>query len=192
VAYYSDNGADRRIAEIFDEFVGHACDVGANDGTFISNTLHFEEKGWTVLCIEPNPLLAEVGRSKRKLWREVACAGVDDDSVDFYVVNGHATFASFSSLHMNGKKPAINDVFIEKVVVRRLDRVLEEAGFPKLDYLAVDVEGWEREVMSGFTVERWKPKVIVLEEWSGIPIVIPNYSIIEKRQFDNIYVREEV
>ena len=58
--YYSQSGQDHFI----DTFVlnrktnGVFVDVGANDGVNLSNSYYFEEKrGWTGLCVEPNPLL---------------------------------------------------------------------------------------------------------------------------------------
>jgi len=78
-----------------------------------------------------------------------------------------------------------------EVRTRRLDRLLEEAGFPKLDYLTIDVEGWEPQVMAGFTVERWKPKVIVLEDVANNRVDIPGYDIVSRHEYDNIYVRRE-
>jgi hypothetical protein len=54
-----------------------------------------------------------------------------------------------------------------KVRVRTLDRLLEEAGFPRLDLLTIDVEGYEDEVLKGFTIERWKPQFIVVEDCDG-------------------------
>lgn len=193
MSFYSDNGVDEEVAEIFGDFVGHACDVGANDGRFLSNSLHFEEKGWTVLCIEPNPLLASAGRIYRKLWREVACASRDAEGVDFHSMEGN-NHASNSALCWEGQThpPDTSDRKIFRVQVRTLDRVLEEAGFPRLDYLTVDVESWEREVIAGFTVERWKPRVIVLEEWTENAIEIPGYNIIRRRMFDNLYLRRGV
>ena len=187
---YSDNGVDQRVAEIFDGFVGHACDVGANDGALLSNSLMFEELGWTVLCVEPNPMLAKKGRAFRKLWRQVACGAVDAEDVDFHAVGGHYTYASYSALDTTGVQWNVPDHMIFKCRVRTLDWLLDEAGFPRLDYLTLDVESWERAVMAGFTVEKWKPKVIVLEEWTENAIVIPGYTIIEKKQFDNLYVRD--
>ena len=181
---YSDNGIDAMVSEIFKEFVGHACDVGANNGTFISNSLMFEEWHWTVLCVEPNPLLAEEGRSKRKLWRQVAAASEDCDDRYFNSIGG-PPYAASSALYPKGH---IGDM---PVVARRLDRILEEAGFPKLDYLTVDAEGSERDIMAGFTVEMWKPKVIVLEQWDGNAIIIPGYTIVSRCGFDNLYTRSE-
>jgi len=194
MGFYSDNGIDIKVAEIFGDFVGHACDVGANDGTQLSNSLHFEEKGWTVLCVEPNPLLAEEGRKTRKLWREVACANKDSEEREFELRSKGNKWASSTSFKSETKPGSEGYDFDRAVMVkvRTLDRLLEEAGFPKLDFLTVDVEGWEKEVMAGFTVERWKPRVICLEAWDdNYKIEIPGYDIIERSQMDNLYVRRE-
>jgi FkbM family methyltransferase len=189
--YRSDNGVDKRVEELFGDFVGHVCDVGANDGHYLSNSLLFEEKGWTVLCIEPNPDLAEIGRSRRKLWLEVAAGAEDSDEHEFGIT-GASPWASQSCLGVRSRHGGGGaHPNIVKVKVRTLDRLLDEAGFPKLDYLTVDVEGWEREVMSGFTVERWKPRVIVLEEWTENAIAIPGYEITDRLHYDNLYVRSD-
>jgi len=191
---YSDNGVDLRVVELLAMPFGYACDVGANDGTFNSNTLVLEEMGWYVLCVEPNPHLAADGRMKRKLWREVACSDKDSEDEDFAIYTAGPKYASGSCLgkfNRNTDLTTSDNVppMTAKVVTRRLDRVLEEAGFPRLDFLTVDVEGWEDEVMAGFTVERWKPEIIVLESWTERVIPIEGYTVLEKRQFDNIYQR---
>jgi len=52
-----------------------------------------------------------------------------------------------------------------KVRVRRLDQIIENhcEGISKIDLLVIDVEGYEIEVMKGFSPERYKTKVIVME-----------------------------
>jgi hypothetical protein len=85
-------------------------------------------------------------------------------------ING-ITYESFSSIEVserlaltgysNGKKDlSINTI---KVNVRKLDTILKEAKVSKVDYVIVDVEGWELNVMEGFTSSKYQPKVIVLE-----------------------------
>jgi len=190
VSVGSDNGVDLAVEPLLPVF-GYACEVGANNGVFNSNTLMYERNGWIVLCIEPNPLLATAGRGARKLWRQVACGAEDAENQRFEVYRGypHASFSSFKDRYGSPSEPTS----IQYVTVRRLDRVLEEAGFPRLDLLCVDVEGWEPEVMAGFTVERWKPIIIVVEDvlnrGSNPP---PGYREIEKRIFDRIYQRIEM
>jgi hypothetical protein len=54
------------------------------------------------------------------------------------------------------------------VLVRTLDDILVEAGAPQgFDLLSVDVEGHELEVLSGFDLARWQPRLIVLEDHVG-------------------------
>src|SRR6185436_6268240 len=162
MAYYSSNGVDREVEQYLPSW-GYACDVGANDGAFSSNSLCFEQMGWYVLCVEPNPVFEQEARKHRKLWRQVA---VSDK-------NGEALFTQFGPYPWGGSglkdlKGLRNNYPGEPVLemmvpTRKLDTILEEAGFPRLDYLTVDCEGCEPEVLAGFTVERWKPRVMVFE-----------------------------
>jgi hypothetical protein len=77
-------------------------------------------------------------------------------------------------LHMAGPMSALNrermapGAIPETVIdvpVRTLDDILAEIGAPKpLDFLSVDVEGHEIEVLSGFDFARWRPRLILLED----------------------------
>lgn len=51
------------------------------------------------------------------------------------------------------------------VKVRKLDTILAThvPDFRVIDILAVDVEGWELNVMRGLTLDRYWPKVVILE-----------------------------
>jgi len=186
MSYYSSNGVDRFIEPLLPE-IGMACDVGANDGKFYSNTLHFEEKGWTVLCIEPNPLLAESGRAVRKLWREVACAAQDGEQT--FWARGPYPYASGSAIHQGRGESERGEPFMVRVL--RLDRALEEAGFSRLDLLSVDVEQSEPEVMAGFTIERWQPTIIVLESVDNSLPTPQGYALLKRYEHDNVYRRIE-
>lgn len=189
MTYYSDNGVDAFIEPMLPE-TGYACDVGANLGDHYSNTFHLEEKGWTVLCVEPNPLLEEYGRSKRKLWRQVACGVGDVEEWPFTAYDAwpHAGHSSLGNESRYGV-PGTPQTF--KVKIRRVDRLLEEAGFPALDFLTIDVEGWELEVLAGFTVERWNPGVIVFEDYLDRYgyVSFPGYEFVDKLVYDRIYRR---
>jgi FkbM family methyltransferase len=189
VSNHCANGVDEAVRQFLPK-IGWACDVGASDGEFFSNTLTYEREGWTVLCVEPNPLLAEAGQNRRKLWRSVAAGPEDIEDGDF-VAFGGPPYASSSALYPNRYKSgeAISHRFV--VPVRRLDRILEEAGFHRLDYLTIDAEGYEPEIMKGFTIERWKPKVIVIETINKPGQAPAGYKFIERREHDDIFVREE-
>ena len=57
---------------------------------------------------------------------------------------------------------------VNSVPVRILDSILTEAGTPiGFDFLSIDVEGHKIEVLRGFDIARWKPRLILLEDHVG-------------------------
>jgi hypothetical protein len=49
--------------------------------------------------------------------------------------------------------------------VRTLDQVLADAKAPvPLDFVSIDVEGHEVDVLRGFDLQRWRPRLIVIED----------------------------
>ena len=197
--YFSDNGVDKLlIDELLPRFAittGFACEVGANNGEQLSNTLALEDQGWTVLCIEPNPLLEAKGRAARKLWRQIAAGPEDREDAEFWALHPGNDYASNSALVVNGGVPYSSgppaDDMKFKVKVRTLDRLLEEAGFPRLDVLSIDVEGYEKEVLAGFSIERWNPAIIVVESVSYEMSPPEGYRTEKRLEFDNVFVRVE-
>lgn len=166
MSFYSDNGVDEFVAPLLPEF-GYAVEVGANDGVVRSNTKHFEDKGWIVLCIEPNPYLAESGKANRKLWRQIACGAKTQYNAPFAII-GEYPYAALSGFHSDQGPDYSTSLSSQIITVRMepLNRVLECSGFPRLDYLTIDAEGHEMDIMQGMDFFRWKPIVVVVEGWT--------------------------
>ena len=142
---------------------GLMVEVGSAGPEFLSQSKPFREIGWRCVCIDPNLEFVKMHRDVQNEIYEYACSYEDKDDVNFEMVtqpiNG-ITYESFSSLEIserlaltgysNGKKDlSINTI---KVNVRKLDTILEEAKVSKVDYVIVDVEGWELNVMKGFYI----------------------------------------
>ena len=54
---------------------------------------------------------------------------------------------------------------IIQVPIRTLDDILTEAKAPApLDFLSVDVEGHEIDVLRGFDFKRWRPRLVLVED----------------------------
>ena len=53
---------------------------------------------------------------------------------------------------------------IRQVPVRTLDSILAEVGFARVDFLSVDVEGAELAVLRGLSIERYRPRLILIED----------------------------
>lgn len=153
------------LNEIFPApFVGNAVEVGANDGIFLSNTKHLEESGWRVLCIEPNTYYEEELRRNRKECLMVACGAPDQvgEGTLYRFESSQNRYAARTSLIAAGD---CSDTI--KVPVLTLDTCLDQAGFTSLDLASIDVENTEEAVMRGFSLERWMPKCLIIENWGG-------------------------
>jgi FkbM family methyltransferase len=174
----AEGGVDILIAGRFFSGPGVFVEVGAARPDFLSVSAHFRQLGWRVIAIEPIPEFCELQRQAGHDVLQYACGEVDQDDVDFTVVNSHEdayedgalSFESFSSLGVKPKFSTLKsdlDKRTIKVSVRRLDTILKQHApdVGSIDVLSVDVEGWEMEVLSGLDLVRNRPKVMVIENF---------------------------
>jgi FkbM family methyltransferase len=158
----------REFLESFGRAPGYFVDVGANHPHAGSQSWHLERRGWRGILIEPLPELADRLRETRTAnVFAVACSSPENAgrSLPFHVAG---VAGSLSSLDRGRMAPSAQPQSVINVPIRTLDDILEEAGAPQpLDFLSVDVEGHEVEVLSGFDFTRWAPRLILLEDHLG-------------------------
>ena len=71
-----------------------------------------------------------------------------------------------------------------KVPARTLTSLLDEHGITQVDFVNLDVEGYELEVLKGFDLEKWKPKYLMIEVYSKDQANIERY--LEAHHYQNI------
>lgn len=172
---------------------GYACELGALDGVYLSNTLLLEQKGWTVLCIEPSPVHHEALAKNRKLVLRCACDQEPKARSTLYQMGhwGHATHAilrperDWPSAHQLGHTTEF------PTTVLTLDQCLEIVGFPRLDVLSLDVDGIERSILAGFDLKRWSPLGIIIEEGTErcMSDCLPGYEYVRREGENGLYRR---
>src|SRR5437763_7698344 len=75
---------------------------------------------------------------------------------------------ALSALDRDRMAPGAQPQQVIDVPVRTLDDILFEARAPLgFDFLSIDVEGHELEVLSGFDLARWRPRLVLLEDHVG-------------------------
>src|SRR5205814_5378637 len=75
---------------------------------------------------------------------------------------------ALSALDHDRMAPGAQPQQVIDVPVRTLDDILFEARAPLgFDFLSIDVEGHELEVLSGFDLARWRPRLVLLEDHVG-------------------------
>jgi FkbM family methyltransferase len=155
----------RLVREFFGDRPGFFVDVGANDPHEESQTWHLERRGWNGILIEPQPNLAIRLRETRKAQVfGVACSSPANSgrAMPFYVAGSN------SALDRDRMAPGSALEAVIEVPIRTLDEVLIEAKAPAgLDFLSIDVEGHEIDVLRGFDFARWRPRLILLEDHVG-------------------------
>ncbi|HEX6048846.1 MAG TPA: FkbM family methyltransferase [Gemmatimonadaceae bacterium] len=168
VRSYAQEGEDLVLRRIFEHRPsGFYVDVGAHHPRRFSNTYLFYLAGWRGINVEPNPDLAPLfGRERpRDITLEL---GVSD-------VPGVLTYYRFNDAALNTFDPELarerdglrdyRIVGTAEVRVERLDDILARhlpAG-TRIDFLSVDVEGHDVQVLRSNDWERFRPEVVLAE-----------------------------
>lgn len=169
--YYSQFGEDRILARIFAGRDHGVCvEVGANNGVDGSTTLHFEESGWDCVLVEPNPDLCRQLRERRSA-RIFECAASSATGVaTLQIASGAPLAHGVSTLGGAAEADRLSEQFgfqthPVEVQTRTLDSILEEANLGgRIDFISIDVEGHEAELLRGFSSDRWRPTVVIVED----------------------------
>lgn len=169
--YYSQHGEDKELWRFFQgQTTGLCVEVGGFDGETFSNTLTFEENGWRAIVIEPMPHYAEKIRTRRPGTTLFACAaGSHAGETQLVIAHGVETLSTTTaeSAHMERIRRMGGTTEEVTVPVRTLNDMLTEAGVEKIDFISIDVEGGELAVLAGFDLEKWKPRIVILENAQG-------------------------
>lgn len=140
-------------------------DIGAHHPFALSNTAFFYKQGCTGVNIEANPdLFRYFKRHRDKDININVGVGAVESTMDFYVMED-ATLSTFSkaeadSMVAEGKK-LVKTVPIE---VKSIQNILKEychGVFP--DFLSIDVEGLDFEIIKSINFSASVPKVICVE-----------------------------
>lgn len=149
------------IRAFLGEKVGVFVEVGAHDPVRGSQTWSLEQEGWTGLLVEPRAeMAAELRASRRAIVEEVACGGPETEGTRglLHVRGAHST--------LDAELGDAGVIFTEKryVPMRTLDSLLADAGIERVDFLSVDVEGCEEDVLRGTDLMKLRPRLILIED----------------------------
>lgn len=172
--FRAQNGEDRWLDNFFEhKRNGFFVEVGAFDGINLSNSYHFEQIGWTGVLIEPDPDKAALCRSNRPGSRTYQCAAAGSpeiSEVTFFRVESGEVYSTTKLTGDHARR--IDQMALASMPIsvpaRTLDAILQEVGAPVVDFVSIDVEGAEMEVLRGFDIRRWRPAIVVIESNSKL------------------------
>jgi FkbM family methyltransferase len=177
--FWGINGLDRRLAQLMPYRNGYYVELGANDGRSQSNTFHFERyKGWHGLLVEPSPTAFQHCVMTRSPRNSMVCACcVEPELAGDLIPMEHFNLmttrtdrnpdqdltTALPQLRENiGGEPDLAFRFGSEG--RTLTELLDAAGAPGLiDFLSLDVEGNEINVLRGLDFARYQFRYLLIE-----------------------------
>lgn len=159
---YSQFNIDFYLIDLFkNKASGFFIEAGANDGINQSNTFLLEnELKWNGLLVEPNINSFNICLKSRKCIIE-NCALVSFDYKDEFII-GDFQESSFAGSMMGGCSQIHQKT--TKVKACKLSDLLDKHNVKKIDFLSIDVEGYEIEALMGLDFNMHSPSYILYED----------------------------
>lgn len=144
---------------------GVYLDVAANDPVSISNTYFFDRcLRWSGVCVEANPSYFEKIHRLRSCHMVPTCVGRrEGEMVEFALSGGSGGILGSSNKHMEKWMKA--DVHIPTIKARctTIQKVLDRGNIRVVDFMSLDVEGHELNVLMGIDWTRTRINVMSIE-----------------------------
>ena len=167
--YYGQQGEDFLTDKIFQgNATGFYVEIGCLDGIEFSNTYLFEKKGWKGICIEAHKDFVELLKMNRPSSQIVHCAvgEKDQESVTFYA-NKIGSLSTLDKTQEERWKKNYKEFFYgfeeQIVAMKTLTTIFAELNVDQIDFISLDIEGYEVQALSGLDLSRYKPRIFIIE-----------------------------
>lgn len=152
---------------------GVYVDVAANHGVDLSNSFFFDScLAWRGVCVEPNPMYApSLNSSLRSCAYVPACVSDVPGTIAFIMAQGRGGVAATNKNAGDSSAMKRSGSYTVNMTCTTLQNVLNEQDEPVVDYLSLDVEGHELNVLKSVDWEKVDVKVITVESGANDTLI---------------------
>jgi FkbM family methyltransferase len=148
---------------------GFFVEFGATDGVLLSNSFLLEKEfDWQGICAEPNPKFFEQLKNNRQCTVSSGCIGAKTgEQVEFVLADAyggmlkHAEMDKHTAKRLHYADLKDNVVMLDTISLH--DFLVQHNAPKKIDYLSIDTEGSEYEILKAFPFEEWDVQLITVE-----------------------------
>ncbi len=165
---YAQNREDLLLESFFvEKKKGFYVDVGAYDPDYDSVTRLFYTRGWIGINIEPQ--LAQYEKFLKRRPKDIninAAVGTKKGTktLRVYKSGGLSTLSDkIKEQYLHTKNSSTDEWQDTKVKIVPLKEVFVQNKVTKIDFMKVDVEGFEREVLESNDWKKFRPDVLCIE-----------------------------
>ncbi|MHA1299679.1 MAG: FkbM family methyltransferase [Candidatus Helarchaeota archaeon] len=165
---YSQRGEDILLRQYFEKSdIGFYVDVGAHHPIRFSNTYYFYQKGWKGINIDAMPGSMKLFNKIRPRDINLEMAISDkNERLTYFAFNDSAlnTFSKELSLKRI-RETNYKIIFTKEIETRPLSEVLDKflPKKQKINFLSIDVEGLDFNVLKSNNWKKYVPEVILVE-----------------------------
>lgn len=172
--YKSQNNETDIALKYFKGRKGTILDIGANTGDFLSNSYDLIKLGWSALLIEPSSAFEELS----ELYKDTAnvelhniALGKSDGKLKFFESGAHVkggTDKALVSTAVASEMDRWKDVDFKEIEVDvvNVEKFLSLYTDTKLNYISLDVEGMEWEILQLIDLTKFGCEFLCVE-WNG-------------------------
>ena len=159
--FYSNWGLDMLADDFFkNKKNGIYIDVGSHQPFLNNNTYRLYKRGWTGINIDLDFNTIDMFNFFRKKDVNIQTAISDkEEERDLFFFHNRSAINTLSFASGSNSKE------IKKIKTRSLNDVIEDSVFKnkKIDFVSIDVEGFELNVLKGFDLNKYRPDLIMIE-----------------------------
>ena len=166
--FWSQEGEDILLDRIFgSKKNGFYIDVGAHHPMRFSNTYLFYQKGWSGINIDAMPgSMKEFEKYRRRDINLELGVAQQKGILDYYVFNEPA-LNSFSAKLSKGRNLEKNNYHVIKIIKIKVKPLREILAYhlkgQKIDFLNIDVEGFDLNVLQSNDWSKYRPRFVLVE-----------------------------
>src|ERR1044071_6951153 len=183
---------------------GFYVDIGAGHPVYDNVSFAFYLAGWRGVCVEPNPALATLARAvrPRDLLHEGLCGAAAGEATLYLQREFHGLSTTIAEHAQAAEKEVNRSADAVTLPMTTLAALCEQHAPASFEFLKIDVEGAEADVLRGADFSRFRPKVIVVEaikpltlapawdEWEPL-LARHGYAYVWDDELNRYYVAEE-
>jgi FkbM family methyltransferase len=144
---------------------GFYIDIGAGHPVYDNVSFAFYLKGWSGIAVEPNARLHALGKSIRPRDLNLQMlVGATKGDTDFHLVDDYHGFSTTIASHAKSAQSDFGkgSQALKMPMTTLADLCAQQVKGP-IDFLKIDVEGAEADVIAGGDWQKYRPKIVLAE-----------------------------
>jgi FkbM family methyltransferase len=173
----------QEILKYLDFDNGYYVECGSNDGLFQNNSLALElNQGWTGMLIEASPqAYSQCLKNRDNTKNTFVYGAIVPDTYGKPTITGDFNGHPMGSIGGRRLNNAGNAVL--EVPAYTLTQIFEKYNVSKIDFFALDIEGFELAALQGMDFDRWSPTYFLIEWNVGEDELFP---FMESKGYENL------